>query len=351
MRRLGIAPDIRGLVGAGGFWTQSSGRAYTLMGSFVRFLVATYGIEKFKVAYRGGDFEEAYGKPADTLVSEWEAFIDAMEVDEDLLELANYYYKRPSIFGKVCARTIAEMRRQASIAEDSGDTTLALSLRDEILDFDPRNTRYQLERAELLVSADRDEEALERLSALLENEELVPSERVQLEHLRADIYWRRGELRRAAEVYAECEAVGVPEVTRRQLQVKRALLAPKYDRTRDLARGYLLDKPRSDVALYFPMRWMMKTPDDTLAAYLAARRLWGADLHREARELMPPVGTKLPSKELDLELKYMHATSLYHTGDLDEASRLFKELAESDSSRLKTKSREWLARVAWKRQE
>lgn len=351
MRRLNIAPDIRGLVGAGGFWTQSSGRAYTLMGSFVRFLVATYGIEKFKIAYRGGDFQKAYGKSADVLVGEWEVFIDEITVDEDLLELARYYYERPSIFGKVCARTIAEMRRQARIAEDSGDVTLALALRDEILDFDPRNTSYQLERAELLVSADRDAEALERLSVLLENEKLVPSERVQLEHLRGDIYWRRGELARAAETYAKCEAVGVPEVTRRELQVKRALLAPSYNQTRELARSYLLDKPRADAALYYPMRWVMKTPDNELAAYLAARRLWGADLYREARDLMPPVGATLPSPELEEELKYMHATSLYHLGDLDEASRLFKELAESDSSRLKTKSREWLGRVAWRRKE
>ncbi|CAN0217996.1 unnamed protein product [Laminaria digitata] len=351
MRRLSIAPDIRGLVGAGGFWTQSSGRAYTLMGSFVKFLVDTYGIEPFKKAYRDGDFEAAYHKSASALVSEWEVYVDAIEVSEDQMELARYYYERPSIFGKVCARTIGELRRQARLARAAGDMTRALAMHDAILGFDPRNVSYQLAHTEALVDSGQLAAASKRLDELLQGDALVPQERVALEHLRADVYWRLGELDLAAKSYAECEAQGVPESTRRQLQVKRAILSGSSDTARELGKTYFLEQPAAATALYYPLRWMMEAPDDALAAYLAARRLWSVEMHQEALSLMPEDATALPSEELREELAFMRATASYHTGELDEAAKLFEGLASSRSIRLRITAREWLARVKWRRGE
>ena len=73
LRRMGLAPDIRGLVGASGFWRQAAGRAYTLMGSFVRWLIETRGIERFKRYYATGSIGEAYGGEASAaeLVAGW----------------------------------------------------------------------------------------------------------------------------------------------------------------------------------------------------------------------------------------------------------------------------------------
>lgn len=347
MRQLGIAPDIRGLVGARGFWSQSSGRAYTLMGSFVRFLVDTHGIERFKKAYAHGDFEAAYGRSASALVSEWEAFLEGVPVPQELLEVARFRYERPSIFGKICARTIAELARQAQLAHAGGDVQRASALYEDILSHDPHTIGYHLAAASMQLAAQEDAAALERLDALL-SRQLTASERVQIEHLRADIFWRLGQQERAAQIYAQCELVGVSDDMRRLLQVKRAALTQTSPSVRPLARAYLLEGPSPTSALYYPMQWVHTVPDDMLARYLAGRRLWGEQLYEEARQLLPAHGTPLASPQLERELTLMHAVIAYHLKEDARAKKLLKELAESDSSRLRTTATEWLARLAWR---
>ena len=135
---------------------------------------------------------------------------------------------------------------------------------------------------------------------------------------------------------------------RRLLQVKRAALTQTSPSVRPLARAYLLEGPSPTSALYYPMQWVHTVPDDMLARYLAGRRLWGEQLYEEARQLLPAHGTPLASPQLERELTLMHAVIAYHLKEDARAKKLLKELAESDSSRLRTTATEWLARLAWR---
>ena len=46
MHQMEVAPPLSAVMGFG-FWGHAGARSYLLAGSFVRFLVDTYGIEKF----------------------------------------------------------------------------------------------------------------------------------------------------------------------------------------------------------------------------------------------------------------------------------------------------------------
>ena len=59
MRQLEIAPPLSAIMGIG-FWGHAGSRSYLLAGSFVRFLVDTYGIEKFKRVFPTGNFVKHY---------------------------------------------------------------------------------------------------------------------------------------------------------------------------------------------------------------------------------------------------------------------------------------------------
>ena len=350
MRRLELAPDIRGLVGASGFWTQSSGRAYTLMGSFVRHLIDTRGIARFRRVYADGDFQAAYDRPAGELVGEWEAFLDEIELTDEQLQVARYRYERPSIFGKVCARTVAELRRRAELAAEAGQIDQARALYDQIVAFDPDNVRYQRARARLLMRAGQLEDALEALDGLLADEQLPPAQRASLEHLRGDVHWQRGRLDLARRAYVSCEVIGVPDAARRMLQLKQQALSPARAEVASLARTYLLEEPAPPISLYFPMLWAHQRPTDALAAYLVGRRLWGARRWTEARaELERAAALGLPTEALRQENQRLLGAALYHVGQLDRAASIFEGLAESDLSRIKTGAREWSARIAWRR--
>lgn len=71
----GIDADLPGQIASQlspfGFWTGRGAVSYTTMGSFVRYLLDTYGAEPLKQSYATADFDDAYGKPVETLALEW----------------------------------------------------------------------------------------------------------------------------------------------------------------------------------------------------------------------------------------------------------------------------------------
>ncbi|MBT9557269.1 MAG: hypothetical protein IV100_14615, partial [Myxococcales bacterium] len=79
MRAQGIAPPLSTILRAEGFLGTHSGKAYTLAGSFLRFLLETRGLDRFRALYDRGDLEGTYGEDQDALIAEWERFVDDRE--------------------------------------------------------------------------------------------------------------------------------------------------------------------------------------------------------------------------------------------------------------------------------
>ncbi len=89
------------------FFTQPSTLSYIYAGSFTKYLIKNYGIEKFKKLYVDPDFPEIYGKSVNELEKEYFAYLDEFETDNKT-DKANYYFGRKSIFYKVCPRFISD---------------------------------------------------------------------------------------------------------------------------------------------------------------------------------------------------------------------------------------------------
>lgn len=353
MRALKIAPDIRGLVGAKGFWGQSSSRAYTLMGSFVRFLVERDGIDKFKRAYGSADFEGAYGVSADALVTQWEAMLDAMPAVKDprAIALAKLRYTRPSIFGKVCARAQAQLRERAWAAYAAGALPEGIKLLEQVVANDATGANQdQIGLIELLTQARRFEQATSKIEQLLKDESLTPTQRAQIVELRADMAWLKGQLADARADYSRCLELGVPDTTRRMLSVKRDALE-RQPRERDLARAYLLERLDAQIALAFPLMWSNQAPDDALAAYLTGRGLYNGRRWAEALPYLERAQAGLADPVLAQESALLVAVTLTHLRELDKAQERFTMLAALEDRRISALAREWLDRVAFIRRQ
>lgn len=355
LRRLGLAPDISGIVGATGFWTQSSGRAYILVGSFVRFLIDEYGVATFKKAYPRGDFDAAYATSSAELVRQWERFVDAIELSEDDMALARFLYERPTIFDKVCAREIADLTVNAQAAASEGDVGEVRQIYEQILGFDPTNTRYRVGYAQVLIQAKQYDLALEQVEAMLA-EEQPTGLRAQLLSLRGDLAWLRTQagapqtgLTEAKQAYQQCLKLGIPTATRRLLQAKIAALARPEDQGRGEAFDYFLGQHPATIALYFPMRWYQQNPKDALAAYLVGRRLWSESQWAQALPYLEQAYAGAGPGVLAHESLRMLAQSRYFLGELDAAERMFEELAAAPDASQANAAREWLNRIAWKR--
>lgn len=345
LRRMELAPDIRSIVAASGFWSQSSGRAYTLVGSFMRYLIDTHGIEDFKRAYPDGDFEEAYGVDPAELVAEWEAFLDALELTERQMELARFMYDQPAIFDKICAREIGEMRREATVAAQAGNVGKVSEIYETILEFAPQNIRHRIAYAHALREVRRYDDAIAQVEQMLA-EEHPPVIRAQLLHLRGDLAWHSGDAQSARNAYRSCLELGVPFDTQRLLEVKIDALGQPIAQ-RELAYEYLLGQNAANISLYFPMKWYRGGDQDRLAGYLLGRRLWLA--HEWGRAL--PYLQRAEGVEgiLGDENARMLGWTHYFLGDLDRAEAVFARLAHSELPGYRAAAVEWLDRIAWKR--
>ncbi|MCX8011255.1 MAG: hypothetical protein N3A61_08885, partial [Ignavibacteria bacterium] len=87
--------------------------SYVISGSFIRFLIDKYGIERFKELYRTNNFNQAYSTSLDVLASEYKKFIkETFSASSDSL-MIEYYFKRESIMEKECLRFIGRKTKEA----------------------------------------------------------------------------------------------------------------------------------------------------------------------------------------------------------------------------------------------
>ena len=355
MRALDIAPDIRSIFSPTGFWAQPGRKAYTLMGSFVRWLIETHGMEPFQQVYGHGDFEAVYGRPAVALIADWEAYVDGLTVSDELLELARYRYKHKSIFGKTCARAVADLKRQARGATGQRDFGRALELWEQIRAFNHTGQgrpEQGLEEAELLDRLERFDDALAILDGLLGREgkrRLRPARRAQVLELKGDISWRAGRTAEAADAYTRSLTLGVPDTTRRMLQVKLRAVEDPDGEVRGLARDYLLENDGGRSALYKALTWANLRPGDPLPRYLVGVQLSSAQERAAALSTLAGPPGLLPTPHLDEQRRLLLAENAYELRRLDEADAWIDTLEGSESSRKRSFAEEYRARVAWMR--
>ncbi len=85
------------------FFGQVSTLSYIYSGSFCKYLIDTYGVEKFKRYYSAGEFELIYGKSIKQVEKDYLIFLKQFGYDNNQYS-ARLFFARQPIFKKVCAR-------------------------------------------------------------------------------------------------------------------------------------------------------------------------------------------------------------------------------------------------------
>ncbi len=108
----GYKTDLKHLFNFMSFFKQASSISYIFAGSFSKYLIDKYGIEKYKKLYSDLDFKKIYGTSIDTLNIDYSKFLDKINTKGNA-DKAYYYFGRKSIFYKVCPRYIASRLNEA----------------------------------------------------------------------------------------------------------------------------------------------------------------------------------------------------------------------------------------------
>ena len=266
MREAKKAPDLRHLLDPTGFLSQGSDKAYTLVGSFVRHLEDTHGIESLRDVYADADFERVYRRPVSELVADWERFIDSLEVPDDAAGLATGRFNAVAIQYRPCGLDVARVEQEAQkLASDTKTLAEARERYEQVVRWIPEDAQKRLP---LLRLAARDGlaavEAAYAAYLAAPNNHNVVSDAAAAELL-ADAQARAGDLDAARATLLAVAESPQPEDKRRATLVKLALSS---DPELASALPYIVDGRRSALD-----DGLAKRPDDLLLGYLAARRL------------------------------------------------------------------------------
>jgi hypothetical protein len=357
MLALGKAPELRRALGAG-FTFESGPRAYTIAGSFCRFLLDAFGAEKLRALYRlAGNFESVYGRDLASLEKDWQAFLAALPPDESSRAQAEESFRRPAIFQKVCARELAARvsEARARLGTDPGE---AVSLLSSACADDPGEPTFRLDLAEALVAAGESDRALVILAEATASGTLTRPLRGRAASLEAGIHFRAGHLAQAQAALAQVEAAATEDSDLRAARAK--LRALRDEQAREFLgpiffgdeRGRPLD---AGLVVYLVTEFARQVPDEALGPYLVGRQLAARDAKLALTHLAEACPFDAPPRSLSLdglffkECRRLLGESAYLAGDLATARAAYTwlaEHAEGEADRLR--AQDFLQRIAWK---
>jgi tetratricopeptide (TPR) repeat protein len=257
-------------------------------------------------------------------------------------EIARFRFDRPSIFGKVCARALAERRRVARLDVQRGAFLRAREGFEAILGDDPDHLATRLEYAGLLGRMELFSEALEIASERPETG-LARVQQAQFLELEGDLQWRQGDTAQARRAYVEALELGVPVATERNLEMKRRLVG----RTDTVGRELMVEQTDLTRTMYLLLRWRQDEPESREAAYLLGRRLWQGHHYEEAIPHLRRAAGSMDSDVLDGEAWLMLGHSYFFVGRWADSSVIWRTLSESEVTRYREVAASWEERLRW----
>ncbi|MBL8786385.1 MAG: hypothetical protein JNJ59_15900 [Deltaproteobacteria bacterium] len=367
MRTAKQAVDLRTLLGAGGFYGQSSDKAYTLAGSFIRWVIDRYGMAAFATLYRDGDFEAGTHTSLDDLVGAWEHFLDGLQVPDDAAGLATGRFNVNAIHKRPCGLDVARVEAEAQRRSRAGDSDGARAAYEQVVAWIPEDAQKRMPL--LTLAAQRGDLAAVRRAWA--DYKAVPGNRngvsdAAATELVADTLgrvalatrtrpggagWDAALVDEARALYESLATVPQPEERRRNVLVKG--LVTREPRYLDTVWPYLLDGKTSTVETAF-----QAMPDDPLVTYLVGRRRHSDGKHADAVPLLEKAADGLARMRgegtewaawVAREAVRLLAHSRWQLGQYEAARAAFQRVAAmTPYGGDRDRYLDWAARCTWK---
>ncbi|MFI5236701.1 MAG: tetratricopeptide repeat protein [Ignavibacteriales bacterium] len=192
--RIGIASLFTGF----NFLGNLSSLSYIYAGSFIKYLVDEYGIEKVEEFYRTNDFEKSFNKKLVDVSNAYEKFINELESTISKEE-ANYYFGRKPLIRKICPRFIASGLEDARRYFSNKDYNSASDILNNIL-LKAENYSAVAGLAKIFEEQDSLGRAIDLLENNMKNYLNTGSE-YELKFRLAELYIKNSENEKARELY------------------------------------------------------------------------------------------------------------------------------------------------------
>ncbi len=344
MRRFNVEPDIKGLMTFAGFASSSSSVSYVLAGSFCRYLIDRYGIRLMVQLYGSGDYRRAYGRTLDALIAEWHGFLDRIPVPESDRGVVDVLFRRPAIFGKVCARVIGQRNIHAASAFGRRDYATAEQLYSQSYE---EGRGYEA-LSGLLASALRAGHygVLTSVLDTVIRPDPRPDQYLPLFIYVGDALWAMGKPGEARPLYVEVHTVDFSEAYT-EAAAARMLACAAADRSPGLLRYFLSGAPDS-VRITMLDSLLASNVRDTIARYLKGRVLLRLNRNSESLAVLDSLNMLPLDRILEAIRLKAEGLALYRLGIFQKAKEKFwlsLNAVHTDAAR--TGVDDWVERCEW----
>jgi hypothetical protein len=339
MRRQKLAPDVREIVRPQGFYLAAPARAYTVAGSFLRYLAETHGPEKLRVLYERGDFETAYGRSLDALAGEWEKMLDATPLDDAQVAQAFARFRQGSLFARPCAREVASLRAEAYELLGS-EPSQALKKYARCAEIQPEEPEFQVGQAQAMAKLDRAADASALLAGLEQKLADQPALKAEVMLQHADLAVAAGKGDEAAGLLKSVLELKLSSALDRTARVKLAAV-----QSANASGAALLSyfKPgREEVKLLRLREALERDPENQFLSYLLGRRAAQDAPKLAARYLEKALQKELPDS-IRREVVRLRLETLFLSGDCAGVRNDAGQLPDLGAA-LKARAAEWVER-------
>ena len=351
MQRTGLAPDLEALMNPTSFWSVNPGSGYVSAGSFIRWILDTHGVERFKILYADGDFSQAYGSSLGTLLASWRTFLEGLELPPDAEDRARTRFGRPGMLSRVCPLVIPRLEAEVGRLRRAKRYDEALAVQEEVVGFakeDPYKRLPLLDLHMRLKQSDQAEKAREELSRLEKATGVMLS---VADEILADGLWRRGKLPEALKGYGVLLEGPLSEGRRRTLWAK--ILVGMDADLEPIFGPYLLGPAEADDQRYL-LDAVIDHPDHRMSLYLAGRRYVAEGHYKAGVGLLEGALEAAPLASEEADALFVRETwrllghAYVQLGALGDAKTAFGEVLErSKNQATRATARDWLQRVDW----
>lgn len=355
MQAMGVDPSINDLLSLG-FLSLSSARSYTTAGSFLRYLLDTYGAEKVRAYYQnGGDLHAAFGVPAAEVVAGWRSMLSKVEVSDSVIAANKERFRGGSVFARPCPHAIAKAQRHADEAMANGDVASAVAALRDICNQDPGEPRHRLALAAYLTAGDDKMQAestalLEALAA--DAKEVSPALRIAALQALINRRGHDGDFAAAQRYLTQAEALPADDGAQRQLAALRIALDAAGLFGQALRGYFFATNPTPAHRIAWADAIIAATPIDSpvtgLGWYLRGlRKMDIAEWAGAADDLQRALALALPSDKFTANAARRLAVAGYRSNNVGAVSTAITALRRGNSTDVdRLLAADWQARLA-----
>lgn len=343
---LAFAIDVRvnmgDLFSVSGFFKAHPGVSYTLAGSFCRYLIDHYGLRRFKRVYRTGDFNAAYNRDFERLIADWRQYLTMFEVKDPEKRKAAYLFKRPSIFGKECARVIANLNAETRSMYLHKDYPGALASSSQSLGL-TTNTDAIYQKTNSLFRLKRYSDAIKFAEEKLSDSSFVYA-LLPLNLVLGDSYWASGFPDKALVSYHRVFEAHISLPLDEASALRLSLIFNR--RKGEILRPFFIEEMDDSVRMAF-LESVNEKDGAPLKRYLLGRELARKEKYRDAIEAFSRKG-KMEMPILDFLQKQRLGQIYFKVGEFQKAKLSFWDsLNDVTNEAYFIETEEWLKRCDW----